>query len=189
MSPARSARSGRGRRTRRTTIRCWGRSQAPSTARERTTTSISGERDHQEGLPDPDRLRRPRPRPRGESSPDQFDIDREYRRYLAFGYGIHFCLGVALARLGARTALPALFERFPRLRLATQPPELPPRSSFIGTDAAPEVSMAPRAPREQWYARASECGWFSRTSRARRRSRGRGCVHRAGITLLGGASG
>ncbi|MFI9781452.1 cytochrome P450 [Streptomyces sp. NPDC051956] len=66
--------------------------------------------------------------------PDQFSIDREDRRHLAFGHGIHFCLGVALARLEARVALPALFHRFPRLQLATQPAEFQPQASFIGND-------------------------------------------------------
>jgi cytochrome P450 len=38
--------------------------------------------------------------------------------HLAFGYGVHHCLGAPLGRLEARVALPALFERFPGLTLA-----------------------------------------------------------------------
>ncbi|MER7203779.1 cytochrome P450 [Streptomyces sp. CB01635] len=72
--------------------------------------------------------------PEANPDPGQFNIDREDRRHLAFGHGIHFCLGAALARLEARVALPALFHRFPRLQLATQPAELQPQSSFIGND-------------------------------------------------------
>jgi cytochrome P450 len=47
---------------------------------------------------------------------EQFQIQRSPNRHLAFGYGIHFCLGAPLARLEARIALGALIERFPRLR-------------------------------------------------------------------------
>ena len=50
--------------------------------------------------------------------PDRFDTTREADHHLAFGYGIHFCLGAALARQEMRTAIPALLSRFPGLRLA-----------------------------------------------------------------------
>ncbi|MFF0387756.1 cytochrome P450 [Kitasatospora sp. NPDC004615] len=46
-----------------------------------------------------------------------FDVTRAVKDHLAFGHGPHFCLGAPLARLEARTALHALFERFPRLAL------------------------------------------------------------------------
>lgn len=53
--------------------------------------------------------------------PDEFRLDRDVadlrRRHLAFGYGVHFCLGAPLARLEARAALTALARRLPRLRL------------------------------------------------------------------------
>jgi hypothetical protein len=45
-------------------------------------------------------------------------LDWEPTRHLGFGWGVHFCLGASLARLGARVVLPRILERFPRLRLA-----------------------------------------------------------------------
>lgn len=47
-------------------------------------------------------------------APDELVLDRDTRRHLAFGHGIHVCIGQALARAELRIALPALFRRFPR---------------------------------------------------------------------------
>ena len=59
------------------------------------------------------------------ADPDRFDLDRpNARRHLAFAGGPHVCVGVHLARLEAHTALAALLERFPKLRLD---PVRPPR--------------------------------------------------------------
>ncbi|WP_431041747.1 cytochrome P450 family protein [Streptomyces sp. P1-3] len=62
---------------------------------------------------------------------DRFDLTRKLKDHLAFGHGVHFCLGAPLARLEAQIALPALFERFPGLRLAAPPEGLAPVESFI----------------------------------------------------------
>ncbi|GAD81642.1 cytochrome P450 family protein [Nocardia asteroides] len=56
---------------------------------------------------------------------DEFDVTRPTaHRHLAFGYGPHICPGAALSRLEAAVALPALFARFPGLRLAVPDSEL-----------------------------------------------------------------
>jgi cytochrome P450 len=54
--------------------------------------------------------------------PERFDPGREHRRHLAFGHGIHHCLGAPLARLEARVALTSLCRRFPRLPWRSNPP-------------------------------------------------------------------
>jgi cytochrome P450 len=48
--------------------------------------------------------------------PDHFDIEREPNRHLAFGYGIHFCVGAPLARLEARIALSMMLEQLKDLQ-------------------------------------------------------------------------
>jgi len=49
--------------------------------------------------------------------PDRFDIDRKQQIALGFGYGIHSCLGIALARLESRIAFEELCARYPRYRV------------------------------------------------------------------------
>ncbi|MFC4396487.1 cytochrome P450 [Arthrobacter sedimenti] len=49
----------------------------------------------------------------------EFDVDRSPNRHVAFGHGIHFCLGAPLARLEARIALEALLARLPGLSVAS----------------------------------------------------------------------
>ncbi|MFF8788918.1 cytochrome P450 [Streptomyces sp. NPDC015125] len=57
--------------------------------------------------------------------PDTLDLHRKATGHLAFGHGIHQCLGQQLARVEMRVALPALLTRFPTLRLAVPPEEVP----------------------------------------------------------------
>ena len=51
--------------------------------------------------------------PRHFEVPGRFDIDRVMERHLAFGFGVHFCVGARLARLEARVALEEIHERLP----------------------------------------------------------------------------
>ncbi|MFD4858547.1 cytochrome P450 family protein [Streptomyces atratus] len=60
--------------------------------------------------------------------PDRFDIRRDAQGHLAFGHGLHFCLGAPLARMEGRIAIRTLLERCPRLALdvdAGEPDWLP----------------------------------------------------------------
>jgi hypothetical protein len=70
-------------------------------------------------------------------NPDVFDLHRENaKRHLAFGKGIHFCIGSALGKLEARAALEALIHRFPALRLVSdQQLVFHPNISFRGPQA------------------------------------------------------
>jgi 2-hydroxy-5-methyl-1-naphthoate 7-hydroxylase len=70
------------------------------------------------------------PRVHGVTS-DQFDITRTAKEHLSFGHGSHFCPGAGLARLEAEIALPALYERFPNVKLAVPAAELEPLGTFI----------------------------------------------------------
>ncbi|MFJ8078201.1 cytochrome P450 [Streptomyces sp. NPDC096176] len=63
--------------------------------------------------------------------PDRFDIRRDTRGHLAFGHGIHYCLGAPLARLEARIAVRALLERCPDLALDAHPAALAWRTGML----------------------------------------------------------
>ena len=58
------------------------------------------------------------------NDPDVLDIDRSGVRHLAFGHGIHHCLGAPLARMEGSIALGTLLRRFPQMRLAVGDDEL-----------------------------------------------------------------
>ena len=61
--------------------------------------------------------------PRVFQDPDRFDIERQHSSHLAFGGGIHFCLGAHLARLESQIAIGKLIARFPKLELTSTAPE------------------------------------------------------------------
>ncbi len=71
--------------------------------------------------------------------PDTLDLAREPNRHLAFGLGIHYCLGAPLARLEGEVAIAALLRRAPRLRLAVAPEALRWRRGLVlrGLEALP----------------------------------------------------
>ena len=55
------------------------------------------------------------------ADPDGLDLARDPNPHIAFGQGIHFCLGATLSRREAQSAFPALLRRFPEMRLAGEP--------------------------------------------------------------------
>ena len=114
--------------------------------------------------------------------PDRFDIHREIRPHITFGYGIHFCLGAALARLEGRIALDEVLDRFPEWTVDWDGARLAPTSTVrgLGADAGPYflTDLRPTAPGARIAAvrpaRAASPD-ASRGRRAARRRHGSGC--------------
>ncbi|GAA3234690.1 cytochrome P450 [Nonomuraea helvata] len=71
--------------------------------------------------------------------PDEFDVGRGARHHVAFGYGVHQCLGQNLARAEMEIALRTLFERIPGLRVTVPDEELPMKGDgpIFGLKAVP----------------------------------------------------
>ena len=75
--------------------------------------------------------------PKQFADPDRLDVSRKDNRHIAFGFGIHFCLGAPLARVEGQIALQSLLRRMPRLRLAGPEPEWRESSTLRGLKALP----------------------------------------------------
>ena len=69
----------------------------------------------------------------------RFDIHREPKQHLSFGYGIHFCLGASLARLEGRVALDEILNRFPEWDVDLEGAELASTSTVRGYKNLPIV--------------------------------------------------
>ncbi len=65
------------------------------------------------------------------ADPDRFDIRRPTAGHVAFGHGVHHCLGAPLARMEARIAIRSLLERCPRLELDADPHQVPWRHGIL----------------------------------------------------------
>jgi pimeloyl-[acyl-carrier protein] synthase len=69
--------------------------------------------------------------------PDRLDITRTDNRHIAFGWGIHFCLGAPLARVEGQIAINTLVQRLPKLELATAAPEFRQSLTLRGLKSLP----------------------------------------------------
>jgi cytochrome P450 len=68
---------------------------------------------------------------------ERFDIHRKVGQHLGFGYGIHYCLGAALARLEGRVALDELLNRFPEWDVDLDRAKIAPTSTVRGFETLP----------------------------------------------------
>jgi pimeloyl-[acyl-carrier protein] synthase len=71
------------------------------------------------------------------AEPDRFDITRQPNPHVAFGNGVHHCLGATLARVEGQEVFKALAERFPRMQLATEELEYQPSITFRSLKSLP----------------------------------------------------
>jgi pimeloyl-[acyl-carrier protein] synthase len=74
--------------------------------------------------------------------PNCFDIERTNNRHLAFGVGVHFCIGAPLARLEGKMALEALLREFPKMQLAGDHLRWSPTAAIRGPVSLP-VQLTP----------------------------------------------
>ncbi|WP_308116908.1 cytochrome P450 [Pseudonocardia sp. WMMC193] len=69
--------------------------------------------------------------------PEELDVRRGALGHVAFGHGVHHCLGAPLARMEMRTAFPALFRRFPTLRVASDEEHFRSFNAIFGMESLP----------------------------------------------------
>jgi len=69
--------------------------------------------------------------------PERLDVTRRENRHIAFGFGIHFCLGAPLARVEGQIAIGTLLRRLPRMELASAAPEWRESSTLRGLKSLP----------------------------------------------------
>lgn len=69
--------------------------------------------------------------------PERLNINRQPTRTLGFGYGIHYCLGAALARLESQVAFETILRRLPALRMTVETPTFRPNFSLRGLESLP----------------------------------------------------
>lgn len=75
-------------------------------------------------------------------NPDRFDVARDPNRHIAFGVGIHYCVGSPLARLETATAINALLRRMPTIELAVRQDEVQWKSRGIGFRGLEHLPLA-----------------------------------------------
>jgi cytochrome P450 len=73
--------------------------------------------------------------------PDRFDIHRDVGQHLTFGYGIHFCLGAALARMEGRVTLDEVLKRFPQWEVDWDNIRRAPTSTVRGWESLPVITV------------------------------------------------
>jgi cytochrome P450 family 142 subfamily A polypeptide 1 len=79
--------------------------------------------------------------------PERFDVERDPNEHVAFGFGSHYCLGQALARLELKVMFEQLLARLPDLELVADPSSLPRRrANFISGLESMPVTFTPSAP-------------------------------------------
>ena len=71
------------------------------------------------------------------AEPDKFDISRQPNPHVAFGNGVHHCLGATLARVEGQEVFKALAERFPNLTTVTEELDYQPSITFRSLKSLP----------------------------------------------------